>query len=56
MHGQRIQAEVWPLDGLVPGRTIAGPAILAGADATVLLAAGWRARVHTCGALIAERA
>ena len=56
MHGQRIQADIWPLEGLAPGHTIAGPAILAGADATILLEAGWRASVHTSGALIAQRA
>jgi N-methylhydantoinase A/oxoprolinase/acetone carboxylase beta subunit len=56
MRGKQIRADVWPLDGLAPGTTIAGPAILAGADATVLLEADWRASVHTCGALIAERA
>ncbi len=56
MRGKQIPADVWPLDGLAPGTTIAGPAILAGADATVLLEAEWRASVHTCGALIAERA
>ncbi len=55
IHGQPVQADVWPLEGLPPGHTIAGPAVLAGADATVLLEPGWLATVQGGGALIAER-
>ena len=55
IHGQPVPADVWPLEGLPPGHPIAGPAVRAGADATVLLESGWVATVHACGALIAER-
>jgi N-methylhydantoinase A len=56
LRGQRVTASVWALDGLAPGVTLAGPAILAGRDATVLVEPGWRGTVHESGALVLERA
>jgi N-methylhydantoinase A len=56
IRGRSFEAAVWPLEGLPPGQRIAGPAVLAGADATALLEPGWVATVHSCGALIAVRA
>ncbi len=53
-HAQR--AAVWPLDDLPAGLVLAGPAVLAGRDATALLEPGWRATVHPSGALVAKRA
>src|SRR5207302_739660 len=37
------------------GVTIAGPAILAGRDATALIEPEWRGTVHPCGAVLVER-
>ena len=56
LRGQRVTASVWALDGLAPGVTLAGPAILAGRDATALVEPGWRGIVHESGALVLERA
>ena len=53
---QRVTASVWALDELAPGVTLAGPAILAGRDATALVEPGWRGAVHESGALVLERA
>ena len=53
---QRVTASVWPLDDLASGATIAGPAILAGRDATALVAPGWHGTVHPSGAVLVERA
>jgi N-methylhydantoinase A len=55
VHGKRVEAEVWPLEGLPVGRTIRGPAVFAGQDATALLEPGWTATVHDSGALLLER-
>ncbi len=41
---------------LVPGATIAGPAIVAEANSTTVLERGWRARVDSSGCLILTRA
>src|SRR4029077_10581636 len=41
-RGSRASAAVWALDDLAPGVTIAGPAILAGRNATALIEPGWR--------------
>jgi N-methylhydantoinase A len=54
--GARMPAAVWPLGALAAGRVIAGPAILAGVDATGLVEPGWRGVVHASGAVILERA
>jgi len=54
-RGSRVSAAVWALDDLAPGVTIAGPAILAGRDATALIEPGWRGTVHPCGAVLVER-
>jgi len=56
LRGQRVTASVWALDELAPGVTLAGPAILAGRDATALVEPGWRGAVHESGALVLERA
>jgi N-methylhydantoinase A len=56
LHGAAVEASVLALEGLSEGRTIAGPAVLTGADATVLIESGWMARVHASGALLVERA
>lgn len=55
IRGTRQRAAVWPLDGMPAGLVIAGPAVLAGRDATALLEPGWRATVHPSGALVAKR-
>ena len=55
VRGEKVPAEVWPLDALPAGLTLEGPAILAGTDATALLEPGWRATVHPSGAVIGER-
>lgn len=55
MRGVRHRAAVWPLDDLPAGLVIAGPAVLAGRDATALLEPGWRATVHPTGALVGKR-
>ena len=52
----RVSASVWALDDLAAGVTIAGPAILAGRNATALIEPGWRGTVHPCGAVLIERA
>jgi len=54
--GVRVTATVWPLGALPAGLVIAGPAILAGVDATGLVEPGWRGVVHASGAVILERA
>lgn len=56
VSGERVTAAVWPLDELAPGVTLDGPAVLAGRDATALVAPGWRGTVHPSGAVIVERA
>jgi N-methylhydantoinase A len=55
VRGETVVAEVWPLDDLPPGVTIAGPAILAGGDATALVEPGWLATAHVSGAVVIER-
>jgi N-methylhydantoinase A len=54
--GRTVAAAAWPLEGLPPGLEVAGPAVFAGTDATVLLEPGWGAVVHPTGALVATRA
>ena len=56
IRGQAQRAVVWPLDDLPAGLVLAGPAVLAGRDATAVLEPGWRATVHPSGALVAKRA
>ena len=56
VRGHALRAAVWPLDDLPAGLVLAGPAVLAGRDATALLEPGWRATVHQSGALVAKRA
>jgi N-methylhydantoinase A len=53
--GQAMDASVLPLEGLPSGFVVAGPAILAGADATALVEPGWRGAVHPSGAVVIER-
>jgi len=55
VRGETMGAEVRPLDTLPPGLSIAGPAVLAGGDATALIEPGWLATVHASGALVVER-
>ncbi len=55
LGGKRTTATVWPLDELAPGVELAGPAILAGRDATALIEPGWRGTVHPSGAVLLER-
>ena len=55
VRGETMAAVVRPLDSLPPGLSIAGPAVLAGGDATALIEPGWLATVHASGALVAER-
>src|SRR5882762_4179012 len=55
LRGARVSASVWALDELAAGVTIAGPAILAGRNATALVEAGWRGTVHQCGAVLVQR-
>ncbi|HXV91053.1 MAG TPA: hydantoinase/oxoprolinase family protein [Gemmatimonadales bacterium] len=53
--GRAVDASVWPLDALPPGVGIAGPAVLAGDDATALIEPGWHGTVHASGAVVIER-
>jgi N-methylhydantoinase A len=53
--GKSVSAAVWPLDDLPGGLVIQGPAVLAGRDATALIAPSWVATVHDSGALVARR-
>jgi N-methylhydantoinase A len=53
--GRAVEAGVWPLDALPPGLAIAGPAVLAGEDATALVEPGWHGVVHASGAVVVER-
>ncbi len=55
MGGRAVDAAAWPLEGLPPGLTVAGPAVFDGADATALLEPGWQAVVHSTGALVVTR-
>ncbi len=55
LRGARVSASVWALDDLAAGVTIAGPAILAGRNATALIEPAWRGTVHPCGAVLVER-
>ena len=55
LRGARVSASVWALDELAAGVTIAGPAILAGRNATALVEAGWRGTVHQSGAVLVQR-
>ena len=55
LRGARVSASVWALDELAAGVTIAGPAIMAGRNATALVEPGWRGTVHQCGAVLVER-
>jgi len=55
LRGEAVTAEVRSLDALPPGLSIAGPAVLAGGDATVLIEPGWLVTVHAAGALVVER-
>jgi len=55
LRGEVVTAEVRSLDALPPGLSIAGPAVLAGGDATALIEPGWRVTVHAAGALVVER-
>ena len=56
VRGRRVTAAVWALDDLAAGVTLAGPAILAGRDATALIEPGWHGTVHASGAVLVERA
>jgi N-methylhydantoinase A len=56
IQGKLVHADVWPLDTLAAGASIAGPAILAGGDATALVEPGWLGTVHASGAVIVEHA
>src|SRR3989475_4790434 len=51
----RVSASGWALDDLAAGLTIAGPAILAGRDATPLIEPAWRGTLHPRGAGLVER-
>ena len=55
LDGASVRAQVWPLGELPPRIRIPGPAVLAGPDATALVAPGWRGTVHESGAVILER-
>ena len=54
LRGARVSASVWALDELAAGVAIAGPAILAGQNATALVEPGWRGTVHPSGAVLVE--
>lgn len=55
VRGEQMPAAIWALDEVAPDTTFAGPAVLAGGDATALVEAGWHARVHASGAVILTR-
>ncbi len=54
-RGSLVDAPRWPLEGLTPGTAVSGPAVFDGADATAFVAPGWRAVVHSSGALMVSR-
>jgi N-methylhydantoinase A len=55
MRDEAVRAQIWPLGELPPRLRIAGPAVLAGPDATALIEPGWRGTVHASGAVVVER-
>ncbi len=50
-----VRARVWIRESLPEGFTATGPAIVMEEGATLWIAPGWRARMHTSGALILTR-
>jgi 5-oxoprolinase (ATP-hydrolysing) len=56
MGGEENDTPVYDRDGLTPGATIAGPAIIKEATATTIVEPGWQARMDRMGNLILERA
>ncbi len=52
--GESRDAAGYEWERLVPGKLLAGPAVIAGASATALLPPGWAATVNDIGAIIAE--
>lgn len=56
MAGQvRHDTPVYPRDGLKPGQTLDGPAIIIEANATTVVEPGWQARINARRHLILER-
>jgi N-methylhydantoinase A/oxoprolinase/acetone carboxylase beta subunit len=53
--GRERTAALWARSALAPGARFAGPAVVADDGATLWIAAGWRGRVHSSGALVLER-
>lgn len=56
IRGASVDAQVWPLGELPANLRIAGPAVLAGPDATALIEPGWRGVIDRSGAVLVERA
>ncbi|HUB95195.1 MAG TPA: hydantoinase B/oxoprolinase family protein, partial [Stellaceae bacterium] len=56
LEGRRRAAPVYDRDGLDPGVTVAGPAIIIEATATTFVEPGWRARIDRRRYLVLERA
>jgi 5-oxoprolinase (ATP-hydrolysing) len=53
--GRRHEAPVFDRDALLPGQDVAGPAIIAEANATTVVEPGWRARLDRRRYLVLER-
>ncbi|WP_374672973.1 hydantoinase B/oxoprolinase family protein [Ideonella sp.] len=49
------RAPLYRREGLAPGATLDGPAVVAESHATTFVAAGWRARVGPAGELVLQR-
>ena len=52
-HGGRVQSALaLPRSAMRPGRALSGPAVISDDGATLWLAPGWVARLHTSGAVV----
>ncbi|MGH7520101.1 MAG: hydantoinase/oxoprolinase family protein [Gemmatimonadales bacterium] len=54
--GNRVDADIYPLDDLPADLRIDGPAVLAGRDATALVEPGWQARTLGHALMVIDRA
>jgi N-methylhydantoinase A len=54
-RGRDARALAWPREALAPGATVAGPAVVLDAGATLWVPRGWRGRVHASGAIVLQR-
>jgi N-methylhydantoinase A/oxoprolinase/acetone carboxylase beta subunit len=49
-----VEVTVWRREGLMPGAVVAGPAVVAEAEATTWVGKGEQATIHDTGALEIE--